>query len=84
MKTFISKDFSVFVIRFSLPIKFVVAQYDYEIDLSELGDKVKNFWYSTGINNLTKDSMFCWFRMTKIHKRQTLNWQDKIYIYVFR
>ena len=39
----------VFVIIFSIPIKFVVAQYDYEIDLSESGDTVTNFWYSTGI-----------------------------------
>ena len=49
MKTCIYTVFSVFVILFSIPAEFVVAQYDYEIDLSESGDTVTNFWYSTGI-----------------------------------
>ena len=48
MRVFISKVFVLFVIIFSITTKFVKTQYDYEIDLSESGEEVKNFWYSTG------------------------------------
>ena len=48
MRVFIYKVFVLFVTIFSITTKFVETQYDYEIDLSESGEEVKNFWYSTG------------------------------------
>ena len=48
MRVFISIVFVLFVIIFSIITKFVKTQYNYEIDFSESGEEVKNFWYSTG------------------------------------
>ena len=52
MRVFISIVFVLFVIIFSILTKFVKTQYNYEIDFSESGEEVKNFWYSTGYTQL--------------------------------